>query len=252
MEPLISIITVTYNSVNTLDYTIRSLRNQSFRNFEYIVVDGASTDGTLSVIEKNDDIISRWISEPDKGIYDAINKGIAMANGKYVGLIHADDILASNDTLQIIADTLIAKQPDAIYGNLDYVAANDINRVIRRWISNDFTPSLLKKGWMPAHPTLYIERTWFQKLGKYNKTMKISADYDFILRLFSQPGIKTVFINHCIVKMRVGGASNRSLKNIMVKMKEDYQSIKRNGIGGISTLIVKNTSKIHQFFKKNR
>ena len=191
------------------------------------------------------------MSEPDGGIYDAINKGIAMATGDYVGLLHADDMMADTNVLQSIHRAIDQHRPDALYGDLDYIAADNSGRVIRRWISSPFHPSMLKRGWMPPHPTLYVRREWFNRIGNYNQQMKIAADYDFILRLFSKPELQTIYIPQCLVKMRVGGASNRSIKNILIKMKEDYQAIKNNQIGGMATLLVKNFSKVGQFFKKD-
>lgn len=251
MTPIISIITITYNSAKTLPHTINSIRSQTYRNVEYIVVDGGSTDGTLDIVEANRDLVSKWVSEPDGGIYDAINKGIAMATGDYVGLLHADDMMADTNVLQSIHRAIDQHRPDALYGDLDYIAADNSGRVIRRWISSPFHPSMLKRGWMPPHPTLYVKREWFNRIGNYNQQMKIAADYDFILRLFSKPELQTIYIPQCLVKMRVGGASNRSIKNILIKMKEDYQAIKNNQIGGMATLLVKNFSKVGQFFKKD-
>lgn len=251
MTPIISIITITYNSAKTLPHTINSIRSQTYRNVEYIVVDGGSTDGTLDIVEANRDLVSKWVSEPDGGIYDAINKGIAMATGDYVGLLHADDMMADTNVLQSIHRAIDQHRPDALYGDLDYIAADNSGRVIRRWISSPFHPSMLKRGWMPPHPTLYVRREWFNRIGNYNQQMKIAADYDFILRLFSKPELQTIYIPQCLVKMRVGGASNRSIKNILIKMKEDYQAIKNNQIGGMATLLVKNFSKVGQFFKKD-
>lgn len=251
MTKTISLITVTFNSASTLKHTIDSIKMQTCSDFEYIIVDGASTDGTIEIILKNQQLISKWVSEPDKGIYDAINKGIAMSTGQYVGLIHADDMLASPDVLQSIVDAINEHHPDAIYGDLDYVSADDTAKVIRRWKSNPFRPELLAQGWMPPHPTLYVNRQLIDKISVYNDKMKISADYDFILRLFSQPGLRSEYLPKCLVKMRVGGASNRSIRNIVTKMKEDYSAITRNKTGNIFTLIKKNTGKIHQFFVRD-
>ncbi len=251
MTPILSIITITYNSAKTLPHTIDSIRSQTYRDVEYIVVDGGSTDGTLDIIEANSDLVSKWVSEPDGGIYDAINKGIAMATGDYVGLLHADDMMADTNVLKSIHRAIDQHHPDALYGDLDYIAADNSGRVIRRWISSPFNPSMLKRGWMPPHPTLYVRREWFNRIGNYNRQMKIAADYDFVLRLFSRPELQTIYLPQCLVKMRVGGASNRSIQNILIKMKEDYQAIKNNQIGGMATLLVKNFSKVGQFFKKD-
>lgn len=152
MTPIISIITITYNSAKTLPHTINSIRSQTYRNVEYIVVDGGSTDGTLDIVEANRDLVSKWVSEPDGGIYDAINKGIAMATGDYVGLLHADDMMADTNVLQSIHRAIDQHRPDALYGDLDYIAADNSGRVIRRWISSPFHPSMLKRGWMPPTP----------------------------------------------------------------------------------------------------
>ena len=252
MTPIISLITITYNSAKTLRHTIDSIRSQTYREMEYIIVDGGSTDGTLDVIEENNDLVTKWVSEPDGGIYDAINKGIAMASGEYVGLLHADDMLANNGVLKAIYHAIDQHRPDALYGDLDYISAGDNARLIRRWISSPFHPIMLKRGWMPPHPTLYVKREWFNRIGNYNSQMKIAADYDFILRLFSKPNLETIYLPQCLVKMRVGGASNRSIKNIIIKMKEDYQAIKNNHIGGLATLLVKNFSKVGQFFNKKQ
>ncbi len=250
MTPIISLITITYNSAKTLRHTLDSIRSQTYREVEYIIVDGGSTDGTLDVIEANNDLVTKWVSEPDGGIYDAINKGIALATGEYVGLLHADDMLADNGVLRAIHHAIDQHHPDALYGDLDYISAGDSGRIIRRWISSPFHPIMLKRGWMPPHPTLYVKREWFNRIGSYNSQMKIAADYDFILRLFSKPNLETIYLPQCLVKMRVGGASNRSIKNIIIKMKEDYQAIKNNRIGGLTTLLVKNASKVGQFFTK--
>ncbi len=251
MPQLISIITVTYNSARTLPHTIDSIRHQAYKEIEYIIVDGGSTDGTIDIILANNDLVNKWISEPDKGIYDAINKGIGMATGNYIGLIHADDMLADSLVLESIAQAIDLHRPDALYGDLDYISADEQGRLIRRWISQPFEHKMLSRGWMPPHPTLYVKRDWFSQLRGYNTQMKIAADYDFILSLFSMPNLKTIYIPKCLVKMRVGGASNKSVNNIVQKMKEDYRAIKTHQVGGINTLLYKNLSKIGQFFAKN-
>nr|WP_321409678.1 glycosyltransferase family 2 protein [uncultured Carboxylicivirga sp.] len=248
----ISIITVTYNSASTLETTINSIREQSaINNIEYIIVDGNSSDNTVELIKKNSDILSQWISEPDTGIYDAMNKGLKMASGDWIGYLHADDVLASKTIIEDIITTISTNNINTLYGNLNYVQENDIDKTVRHWKSQTFKPQLLKRGWMPAHPTLYISKELFLKTGGFNTNYKIAADYDFILRLFSNPETQSFFLDKLIVNMRMGGASNKSFANIIQKSKEDYLALKRNNVGGFYSLFVKNFSKITQFIKRN-
>ncbi len=246
----ISIITATYNAEKTIESAIRSISDQSYSDIEYIIVDGGSTDSTLKVIEKHKDHIQHLISEPDQGIYDAINKGISIATGEIIGVLHADDLFYDNDIIKQIAQEFIQGNYSGVYGDLQYVNAQNTNKVIRYWKSCDYKLSLLKLGWMPPHPTLFVRKEVFNNIGKYSLKYKIAADYDFILRLFSNPTYSFKYIPQVITKMRVGGASNKNIKNIIQKSKEDISALKQNKIGGVSTLIWKNLSKIPQFFKK--
>ncbi len=246
----ISIITATYNAEKTLESAIQSISNQDYFDIEYIIVDGGSTDKTLQIIEKYKDRIQHFISEPDKGIYDAINKGISLASGNIIGLLHADDIFYDNKVLTNIAQEFKHGCYNAVYGDLQYVNAQNTDKVIRYWKSCTYKTSLLKSGWMPPHPTLFVQKEVFEKIGKYSLKYKIAADYDFVLRLFSTSTYTFKYLPQVITKMRVGGASNKSIKNIIQKSKEDISALKQNKIGGVSTLIWKNVSKIPQFFKK--
>ena len=246
----ISIITVTYNSIHTLKSTLESIQSQTARQkIEYIVIDGGSTDGTVELIKENTPFIDQWISEADNGIYDAMNKGLKMASGEWVGYLHADDILASNTIIEEMLKAITTNNINVLYGNLNYVQSTNLNKTIRHWKSETFSPSLLKKGWMPPHPTLYIKKDLFEKLGGFDTRYSIAADYDFILRLFSSRETQSLYLDLLIVKMRMGGASNQSLSNIIKKSKEDYLALKRNGIGGFVSLLIKNASKLTQFIK---
>lgn len=250
MPVKISLITATFNSAATLETTLKSVQSQTYPLIEYIIVDGCSTDGTLELLEQYRDGISILVSEPDKGIYDAMNKGVALATGDYIGFLHADDWFATAQTLEQLAKGMEMSAPDLIYGDLDYVEANPPHRVVRRWKSEPFEQSLLRKGWMPPHPTLYVARSIWNRVGSFDAGMRISADYDFILRVFGQPHIRTAYLPQCLVKMRLGGASNRSVSNVLLKMKEDYAALKRNHIGGFNSLMYKNIQKIPQFFRR--
>lgn len=241
----ISIITACYNADATIERTIKSVLNQSYKNIEYIIVDGGSSDKTLEIIERYSHGISNMVSEPDKGIYDALNKGITLATGDFIGFLHADDAFASSHVIKKIAH--LASNGDAVYGDLQYVSEND--KVIRHWESGLFSLKALKRGWMPPHPTLYIKRELYNQIGHFNLEYKIASDYDLMLRLLSVPNLKVAYLPEVVVLMRVGGASNKSLSNIIKKSKEDYKAIKRNKIGGFWTLFMKNFGKLHQFFK---
>ena len=245
----ISLITVTYNCDRTLEDTFRSVREQNSKELEYIVIDGGSTDRTVDIIKENDDIISFWSSAPDKGIYDAMNKGLKQATGDYVGFLHSDDMFFSADTLKNIMQAIKAGHPDVFYGDLEYVHAESTGKVIRKWRSRSFTPELLRRGWMPPHPTLYVRKEIIDKTGFFDTSYRIAADYDYILRLFTQKDLKTFYLPEVIVKMRLGGASNKSISNIIRKSREDIRALRRNRVGGVLTLISKNLSKVPQFFR---
>ena len=244
----ISLITVTYNCAETLVDTFDSVRSQNCEELEYIVIDGGSTDKTVEVIKQNEDIISFWESKPDKGIYDAMNKGLRRTTGDYVGFLHSDDMYFSKDTLKGIIDVVKENGPDVVYGDLEYVNAKLTDKVIRKWRSKEFESAMLKRGWMPPHPTLYIRKGIVEETGFFDTSFRIAADYDYILRVFTRKGLKTHYLPEVIVKMRVGGESNKSISNIIRKSKEDMRALRKNKVGGLLTLIGKNFSKISQFF----
>lgn len=251
----VSIITVTYNSATTLARTLRSIEEQSYPNIEHILVDGQSTDGTLAMIEeyasRHENV--RYISEKDGGIYDAINKGIGMATGEVVGILNSDDTLASADTIALIAKTFEETGADVTYGDLVYgrYAQNEKRmQVVRHWVSNDFEPKSLHYGWMCPHPTLYVRSRVYEERGLYKSGYRISADYDMILRIFSQDGYQKVYIPQVLIYMTVGGASNRDLKAVCRKTKEDIRVLKENGLFHWYTIFAKNFRKVGQFFSK--
>jgi glycosyltransferase len=190
------------------------------------------------------------ISEPDDGIYDALNKGIARASGDIIGFLHSDDFFAHEGVLAQIADAFADPSVEAVFSDLDYVSQADTSRVIRHWSTGPFRPERLKRGWMPAHPTLYVRSAVYERLGAYDTRLRIAADYDFILRYFSQLEADTVYIPEVLYKMRVGGESNRSLTKIKTKMTEDYQALRRNKVGGVTALAWKNLSKLGQFTRR--
>lgn len=250
MSVKLSIITATWNSAKTLPATLDSLAAQTCRNFESIVVDGGSTDNTVEIINSSK-VVDRWVSEKDQGIYDALNKGIQMAKGEYVGFLHSDDIFAAERSLEKLNNHLNESQSDAVYADLQYVQKDDLDKVVRTWKSGPFSYPKLRRGWMPPHPTFYMKKKLYEKFGAFDLNYRIAADYDSLLRYLYAGKVIPSYLPEVLVKMRVGGASNRSIKNIVLKSKEDIRAMKASKIPFIPALIGKNVSKIPQFFKSD-
>lgn len=250
MSLKISIITATYNSASTVVDAIESVNNQTYDNIEHIIIDGASKDDTINVVKRVGKRVTTIISEPDKGIYDALNKGINAATGDVIGFMHSDDIFYDTQVVEKIANAFIVNGTDSVYGDLEYVQKNDTNKVIRKWVSGNFTRDKIKNGWMPPHPTFYMSRKKYKDLGGFNLGYKIAADYDSILRYLYTGKLTTHYIPETLVKMRVGGASNRSVANIIQKSKEDIKVLKNSNVPWFKALVMKNLTKVSQFFKK--
>ncbi|MEL6925663.1 MAG: glycosyltransferase family 2 protein [Bacteroidota bacterium] len=226
---------------------LASVAAQTYSDIEHIVVEGLSTDATRPAIERNAHERMWLISEPDDGIYDALNKGVQQASGDVIGFVHSDDFLSHDAVLAQIATAFSNPAVEAVFGDLDYVSQKDTSRIVRRWSTGAFHPSRLAFGWMPAHPTLYLRREVYERFGHYDLNFRIAADYDFILRYFSDTADKSVYIPEVLYKMRVGGVSNRNWAKIRQKMSEDMRAIRRNRVGGVHTLVLKNLSKVGQF-----
>jgi glycosyltransferase involved in cell wall biosynthesis len=250
MNLKISVITAAYNCESTVAEAIASVAEQTYPNLEHVIIEGKSKDQTLKMIQRMAHPKMQLLSEPDKGIYDALNKGIKLSSGDVIGFVHGDDILAHNKVISLIAKIFEDPSIEAVFGDLDYVSKLATSRVIRHWAAGPFQPQRLKFGWMPPHPTLYLRRKVYEQYGNFDTTLKISADYDFILRYFTQTSGKSSYIPEVIYKMRLGGTSNRNWENVIQKIKEDYLAIRRRNVGGFLTLFLKNISKINQFFHK--
>lgn len=244
----ISVITAVRNNRDTIAAALDSVLAQTHPDVELVVIDGASTDGTLAVLQAYAPHLQVLISEPDGGIYDALNKGLANASGDVVGFLHADDLLADNGILAAIAAAFAANAVDGVYGDLQYVNKAQPQQIIRHWRSGAFRPSSLAWGWMPPHPTLYLRREVYQRFGLFDTSYRIAADYDFMLRILSSGAVEVQHLPEVLVRMRTGGASNRSLRNLWRKSCEDLRAIRRHRIGGLGTLLAKNLSKLPQFF----
>lgn len=248
----ISVVTAVFNRAGTIAEAMESVQRQTYHNVEHIIQDGGSSDGTLDEIARLSNDASQLASESDLGIYDAINRGIKRATGDVVGLMHSDDFFANESILAKVANAFTDPTIDGAYGDLQYVAANDPTRVIRHWRSGQYEPALLNRGWMPPHPTLYLRRQVFERFGLYDTSFCIAADYDAMLRYLVQGQIKLAYIPEVLIKMRLGGESNRSLERIVRKSREDLRAIRKNGVGGIGTLAAKNFSKLGQFIVKGQ
>lgn len=225
----ISIVTACYNSAATIRDTLKTIQMQTHQDIEHIVIDGGSTDGTLEILEQNKQHIAYLTSEPDNGLYDAMNKGIQRATGDVIGLLNSDDLFAHDNVLSQVVNALADDSVDACYGDLVYVNHGNIDQVARYWKSCNYTPELFGKGWVPAHPTFYVRKAVHDQHSiLFNVDYKLAADYDVLLRLFFAHNIKTTYIPDVMVKMRLGGATNKSLKNIVNQNKEIMHILKRH------------------------
>lgn len=246
----ISVITASMNCVDTLQDCLFSVYNQNYSNFEHIIVDGVSSDGTVDLIKQHINQISCYKSEYDMGIYDALNKGIDMSTGDVVGFLHSDDFYSSSDVLSKIAKAFEDPSVCAVYGDLEYVSQNDKSKVVRRWRGKQFNQKDLGLGWMPAHPTFYVRRDWYSKIGYFDISYRISADYRSVLKFFTNPNFKAVYIPDVLVTMRLGGASNKSVNSILIKTIEDWRALRSSGFKFLRAFIaitMKNLSKVKQF-----
>jgi glycosyltransferase involved in cell wall biosynthesis len=242
----VSIITITYNAENTIFNSLNSVFSQSYKNIEHIIVDGDSKDNTVKIC-KEFSHISKLISEPDKGVYDAFNKGIKLATGDVIGFLNADDTFYNENSIQDIVDAFSNNETDIVYGNLDYV--NDESKVIRNWISKPYEKGLVKKAWMPAHPTFYCKKEVYDRLGGYNDSFKIAGDFELCLRFLEINNIPSFYLNKKVVKMLVGGISNSGLKSKLIIFKEELRAFKINNISVNPVLFFfYKLKKLKQFF----
>jgi len=243
----ISVVTAVFNGEKTIAHAIESVLGQTHPAVESVVIDGASRDATLSILESYRPRLGKLISEPDDGIYDALNKGIRHATGDVIGFLHADDLFENDGVLGKVAAAFADPNIDAVYGDLVYVRDDNVERIIRYWKSGRYDQAALSKGWMPPHPTFYVRRAVYERLGGFDPRYQIAADYDTVLRFLAVGKIRAVYIPEVLVRMRVGGVSNRSLRTILRKSTEDLRVLRTNRVGGIGALIWKNFSKLPQF-----
>lgn len=224
----ISLITVTRNAQNTIGRCIDSVITQNYSNLEYIVIDGASTDDTLQIVRQYDRIISHLVSEPDAGIYDAMNKGIGLATGDVIGILNADDYFAADDVLSSIESAFDSSCSAIVYGNLNYLKPG--GKLLRKWKSGSYRHGLFNWGWMPPHPAFYCKRSVFEKLGYYDLAFGTAADYELMLRFLHLNKMNANYVNKTFVNMTIGGASNRNFTNRFRAWKYDFKAMGKNGV----------------------
>lgn len=248
----LSIITVTYNSEKYLAECIESVIGQTYPNIEHIIIDGKSKDATVSIIQKYSNHIARWVSETDRGMYDAINKGLELASGDFVGILNSDDMLDTPGVIAAIVKAFEENNTDAVYGDLEYVYQDDPTKIWRIWKGKPYKRSLFKVGWMPAHPTFYLKKSCIDQYGGYENHYFSAADYEFMSRYLYKHGLSAYYLPMLIVKMRVGGMSNKSFLQRVRANRRDYLAMKKNNIPfAFFVSVLKPLSKLHQFYKKN-
>ena len=247
----ISIITVAFNAEKTIEDTIKSVLSQDYKDIEYIVIDGNSTDDTLQIVNQYKSKIQTIISESDKGIYDGMNKGLKYATGDFIGILNADDFYTHDKVISKIAAQLQSDNAEAIYADLKYVDAEDTSKVKRKWVSGEFKRNKFLNGWMPPHPTFFLQKEKYDQLGGYSTELKSAADYELMLRMLYKNEVKATYLNDFIISMRVGGVSNSSVKNRVNANKEDRKAWEMNKIKPkFYTILMKPIRKIGQFLVK--
>lgn len=251
---IISIITVCYNSAKTIEETICSILGQDYPHIEYIIIDGGSTDGTQEVIARYRSRISTYVSEGDHGIYDAMNKGIQQATGDIIGLLNADDLYANRNVLSKVAETFKNEAVQACYGDLIYFSDRDPHHVVRYWKAGEFKAGLFSKGWNPPHPTFFVRREHYCRWGGFDTSYAMGNDVELMMRFLEKHHLETVYIPELLVKMRLGGVSNRAFKNIILQNKNIIQAAKKLNIkisiGGF--LWGKMVNRLWQFIIRSR
>lgn len=225
----ISIITTTYNSAKTIEDTLKSVVRQDYFNIEHIIIDGGSLDETLKIVAQYPSV-SKVISEPDKGIYDAMNKGLKLASGDIIGILNSDDFFASNNIISNIVQTFTQNKVDCVFGDVDFVRPDNLNKVVRHYSSAYFYPALFAYGFMPAHPSFFVYKRIYEQYGYFKTDYKIAADYELLIRFLYSKKISYQYIPLTVVKMRTGGASNRNLKSNLLLNQETMRASRENNI----------------------
>ncbi len=243
----VSVVTITFNSGKTLKDTIESVLSQDYPDVEYIIADGLSSDNTVDILKSYGERII-WKSEKDKGIYDAMSKGVAMASGDIIGIINSDDFYPDNGVISRVVNEFRSTGADAVYGDLQYVDHEDTSRIVRNWVSGAYDRERFLLGWMPPHPTFFLKKSCYERFGTFNPAFKSAGDYELMLRMLYKHHLSAAYVPQVQMKMRTGGVSNVSLKNRWRANREDKNAWKINGLKPRwYTFILKPLSKIFQF-----
>lgn len=247
----ISVITVCRNSEKTIGETIESVAVQDYPHREYIVVDGKSTDDTMSIINDHRSTISTVLSEPDGGIYDAMNKGLRLATGDVIGFLNSDDVYVDSSVLSSVAKAFAQYDVDACYGDLIYVDKGDTSKVVRYWRSGNYQPGLFRRGWMPAHPTFFVRREIYEKYGGFDVDYKIQSDFELTMRFLDVHGVRSVYLPVTMIRMRMGGVTNNSMLNVVKGNIEAYRACKKHNMNVTPLFFFRKIlSRVPQFFVK--
>lgn len=247
----VSIITIVYNNAATIGDTIDSVLSQTYPDIEYIIVDGKSTDGTVDIIESYGSRITKFVSEKDRGLYDAMNKGIKMATGDVVGILHSDDLFKNNHVIETVAAAFKSVNTDSVFGDVVYVKRDNPEKVVRYYRSKNFKLNDFKKGMMPGHTSFFVKRVLFDKYGLYNTSYKISADFDLLLRYLYVHGISYHYIPQVLIIMRMGGVSTQGIRSVILMNKENLQICRENKVKtNLLRIYSKYFHKIFQFVQR--
>jgi glycosyltransferase involved in cell wall biosynthesis len=247
----ISIITVVFNNVDTVAAAVESVIHQDYENIEYIIIDGGSDDGTLAALEDYKEHFATFISEPDEGIYDAMNKGIKEANGEIIGILNSDDLYHTNNVISKVVKAFRKNSIDVVFGDLHYVKKNNLDKVVRYYSSAKFHPSKFRFGFMPAHPTFFTKKEHYENLGLYKTNYEIAADFELLLRFLKVYNLEYKYLPINMIKMRMGGRSTSSLKSNYILNKEMVRACKENDMyTNIGIISLKYFVKVFELFKR--
>jgi glycosyltransferase involved in cell wall biosynthesis len=247
-RPLVSIITVAFNSATTIGEAIESVLSQDYPAIEYLVIDGGSTDGTAEIVREFGDRIDTFVSEPDRGIYDAMNKGIRLARGSVVGMLNSDDVYTDTRTVSDLIEAMQRESTDSVFGDVIYVDKEDTGRIVRYYSSRRWNPRRFRFGWMPAHPTFFVKREWYERCGLFSLDYRIAADFEMLVRLLYVAGVSYTYVGRPIVRMRSGGASASGWSNSLAINREIVRACRAHGIWtGLSLMALKVPAKLLEF-----
>jgi glycosyltransferase involved in cell wall biosynthesis len=249
--PLFSIITVVRNAAGTVDDALDSIAAQTWTDREHVVVDGASSDGTLAILERRRADLAVLVSERDAGLYHAMNKGLALASGEFVAFLNADDVYANERVLDTVARTLRQSGADVVWGDLVYTREDDLGRVVRYWPSEPYREGYLEQGWMPPHPTMFVRRSVLAAIGGFDTHFRYHSDFEMVVRLFRYPGLRSTHVPEILVRMRAGGHTNRSWRNILRGNRESSEIRRRHHLGSAARFFARKLLwRVPQYFRR--